>query len=48
MNLETSEVQLEEFEKDINVEDAAQVVNEINRNDSNGYLDVIQPQEIIT
>jgi hypothetical protein len=42
MKLETSEVQLEELERKINVEDAEQGENEMYRNDNNEYLDLIQ------
>jgi hypothetical protein len=47
MKLGTSEAQLEELEKEINVEDAEQEENEINRNANNECLDVIQAPEII-
>ena len=47
MKLETSEAQLEELEKEMNVEDAEQGEDEINRNDNNEYLDVIQTPEIL-
>ena len=47
MNFETSEVQSDKLAEEINVEDAEQEDNEINRNDNNEYLDVIQPPEMI-
>ena len=43
MNFETSEVQSDKLAEEINVEDAEQEDNEINRNYNNEYLDVIQP-----
>ena len=46
MNVESREMQSDELAKGINVEEAEQEDNRINRNSTNECLDVIQPPEI--
>ena len=46
MNLETSEAQFDELEKEIKIENTGLKENKMNTNDNNEYLHVIETPEV--